>query len=76
MDKVREDMAAKTAAGRGRLRKSASHLVLGQGTTGAFNVVMANDLAEEEEEEEYKEGDEDEYGEAVPRPKVNRKGLR
>ena len=59
-------------AGRGRLRKTASNLVLGKGTTGNFSVIMANDLCEAEDEELGTEnnGDEEEYEEYLPKAKV------
>jgi len=73
LDKVRDKMAeAMQNAGRGRLRKTASNLVLGKGTTGNFSVIMANDLCEAEDEELGTEnnGDEEEYEEYLPKAKV------
>lgn len=44
LDKLRADKNEQAGEKRSRLRKSASHLVLGQ-TTGAFNVIYASELA-------------------------------
>jgi len=44
LDKLRADKNQQAGEKRSRLRKSASHLVLGQ-TTGAFNVIYASELA-------------------------------
>jgi hypothetical protein len=44
LDKVRADKFQQAGEKRSRIRKSASHLVLGQ-TTGAFNVIYASELA-------------------------------
>lgn len=72
LDKVRDELAASSGPNRSRLRKSASHLVLGR-TTGTFKVMMANDMCEVEEEED---GDEEEYGEVLPKAKVRERWLK
>ena len=72
LDKIRDEMAAAvSSAGRGRLRKTASNLVLGKGTTGSFSVIMANDLCEVEDDEYSNDGgDDEEFEEYLPRAKV------
>lgn len=58
LDKVRADKTQQAGEKRSRLRKSASHLVLGQ-TTGAFNVIHASELAAGGGVVEGEDGEED-----------------